>query len=500
MEGKTLLGQFLCYLGKVKPIFSDKRVRRHVCEMGVASMAAATPKTITSLIEFNARHGSPELNHDNWSASYKVLSHSKWKTDELSWVLFDNALQFVRGNSPVILAVDDTLHRKTGKKVAGCAYARDPLSPPFQANLVWGQRMLCVSMLVRSSATSAYRSLPLFYQHSPVLKIAKKELDGLKRELKELEEEQKRLKDAPDVRGAKTGTLADRIATLNKRKKELNGELSTFMEQRKKSRISAVARDVIGKIRNYLDGRGQKNRQIIVCADGSFANRAFLYDVPHDTLMVCRCRNDLRLVRPLSEEEKTGKRLYGEQLPTPEMMHRDAGVAECSLECGVMHQHASVTYKSMQNVRWPTALKNQPCSIYAIKGQYYRKYGNTQHTHPAFLVVTGNIGAAGVTPETLLEAYLLRWEIEVGFRDQKNWLGIGKAQVRNESSVKRTPAFMSACYSMLLMSSMKVFDDKRTEDFAPLPKWRNIAPLRPSIRDLVSLLRAEVIGIGSIPA
>lgn len=183
--------------------------------------------------------------------------------------------------------------------------------------------------------------------------------------------------------------------------------------------------------------------------------------------------------------------------------HRDAGVAERSLECGVMHQHASITYKSTQNVRWPAALKNQPCSIYAIKGQYYRKYGNTQHTYPAFLVVTGNIGAAraaGVAPETLLEAYLLRWEIEVGFRDQKNWLGIGKAQVRNESSVRRTPAFMSACYSMLLTSSMKVFDDKRTKDFAPLPKWRNIAPLRSSIRDLVSLLRAEVIGIGSIPA
>ena len=112
--------------------------------------------------------------------------------------------------------------------------------------------------------------------------------------------------------------------------------------------------------------------------------------------------------------------------------------------------------------------------------------------------MTGDI--AGVAPETLLEAYLLRWEIEVGFRDQKNWLGIGKAQVRNSVSVEKTPAFMSACYCMLLIASMKAFGDKRTEAFGQLPRWRTVAPQRPSIRDLVRLLRKEVLEIGRVPA
>ena len=112
--------------------------------------------------------------------------------------------------------------------------------------------------------------------------------------------------------------------------------------------------------------------------------------------------------------------------------------------------------------------------------------------------MTGDI--AGVAPETLLEAYLLRWEIEVGFRDQKNWLGIGKAQVRNSVSVRKTPAFMSACYSMLLLASMKAFDDKRTEAFGQLPRWRTVAPQRPSIRDLSRLLQREVLEIGRVPA
>ena len=458
METRTLLSQFLWYLNIVRAIFNDARSKMHVCEMGVASIVAACPKTITSLVEFNSAHGNPALNHGNWSASYRLLSTCKWKLKELSWVLLDSALAFIGGDEPVMLAIDDTLLRKTGRRIRGCSYARDPLSPPFQANLVWGQRILCVSVLVRSSATSAYRAVPVFFLHVPSVKIPAN-------------------------------------ATQE--------EMEKLVEMQKKSKMSAVARRLIEAIRKHLDENGMSGKKLVVCADASFSNRDFLMGQIHDTAIVSRCRNDLRLVRPLKEEERTGKRVYGERLPTPDDMHRDGSVPEDKFECGVMHQHASITYKCMEDVRWPTALKRQPCSIYAIKGQYYRKYGKRQHTHPAFLVMTGNVtmgGTAGVAPEVMLEAYLLRWEIEVGFRDQKNWLGIGKAQVRNTASVRKTPAFMSACYSILLMSSMKVFDDKRTPDFGPLPKWRTVAPLRPSIRDLTRLLRKEVMEIGKLPA
>ena len=453
METRALLSHFLWYLSMATAVFKDARSKMHVCEMGVASIVAACPKTITSLVEFNSAHGNPALDHGNWSASYRLLSTCKWKLKELSWVLLDSALEFIGAGEPVMLAIDDTLLRKTGRRIRGCAYARDPLSPPFQANLVWGQRILCVSVLVRSSSTSAYRAVPVFFLHVPSVKIPANASEE---------------------------------------------DLEKLVEMRKKNKMAAVARRLVEAIRKHLDDNGLSGKKLVVCADASFANRQFLHGELHDTAMVCRCRSDLRLVRPLRKEERVGKRLYGERLPTPEEMHRDEGVAESALECGVMHQHAKITYKSMRDVRWPTALRNQPCSVCAVKGQYYSKYGKRQHTHPAFLVMTGDI--AGVAPETLLEAYLLRWEIEVGFRDQKNWLGIGKAQVRNSVSVRKTPAFMSACYSMLLLASMKAFDDKRTEAFGQLPRWRTVAPQRPSIRDLSRLLQREVLEIGRVPA
>ena len=121
MEKTPLLGQFLCLLNTAGAVFKDVRTRMHVCEMGVASIVAACPKTITSLVEFNARHGNAKLNHRNWSASYRMLSRGKWKLEELSWALLDSALKFIGDGAPVMLAVDDTLLRKTGRCNKDCA-------------------------------------------------------------------------------------------------------------------------------------------------------------------------------------------------------------------------------------------------------------------------------------------------------------------------------------------------------------------------------------------
>ena len=453
MDETPLLDQFVGFLAEAKAVFKDPRTARRVCEMGVACIAADSPKTITSLVEFNGTHGSLELNRGDWSASYRMLSTGKWEQEELSWALLDMALGFVGPGEPIVVLVDDTILRKTGHCVLGCAYARDPLSPPFQTNLVWGQRTLCVSILIRSSATSAYRSVPLFFQLTPAVRFPSKA--------------------SPEER-------------------------ASLVELRKKNRMSVAARALVDRIRARLDEIGLGGRKLVVCGDGSFANRAFMYAPPHDTAMVCRCRNDLRLFRPLATDERRGRRVYGERLQTPAEFARDPGRPEEALEFGVMHQHARVSCRTMGDVRWPTALKRQPCSILVVRGQCYRKHGRRRTTEPAFLVMTGDVEGLGGTPDgavrraTLLEAYLLRWEIEVGFRDQKNWLGVGKAQVRNAVSVKRTPAFMSASYAMLLMAAMKAFDDKRTSHFRPLPKWRSVAPQRPSIRDLVERLRREV--------
>ena len=138
MIDQSFSAQFLRYLDDLKPVFKDSRTRMHVGEMGVACIAARGPKTVTSMIEFNSRHGNPELNHDNWSSSYRVFSTGKWKVENLSWKVLDDALEFVGEDEPVRLAVDDTLLNKTGRRIPECAYAKSPLSPPVPGQSCMG--------------------------------------------------------------------------------------------------------------------------------------------------------------------------------------------------------------------------------------------------------------------------------------------------------------------------------------------------------------------------
>jgi len=120
-------------------------------------------------------------------------------------------------------------------------------------------------------------------------------------------------------------------------------------------------------------------------------------------------------------------------------------------------------------------------------GYRLRKGSRLLYRQPAFLITTDL-----TTPACeLIAAYLARWEVEVNFRDEKTLLGVGQAQVRNPQAVARAPAFLVACYAMLLWSSIRVFGDRRTEAFDALPLWRQDQPARPSTRDLLRLLRKE---------
>jgi hypothetical protein len=69
---------------------------------------------------------------------------------------------------------------------------------------------------------------------------------------------------------------------------------------------------------------------------------------------------------------------------------------------------------------------------------------------------------------------------------------VGEAQVWNEKSVSKVPALLVAMYSWLLLAGLKCYGPKRTEVYAPLPKWRRGAK-RPSGLDLVTLLRKQLV-------
>jgi len=63
-------------------------------------------------------------------------------------------------------ALDDTMARKTGKKIHGSGWKRDPLGPPFQTSLVLAQRYLQCSVAGPLENGDA-RMIPMDCLHAP---------------------------------------------------------------------------------------------------------------------------------------------------------------------------------------------------------------------------------------------------------------------------------------------------------------------------------------------
>ena len=83
--------------------------------------------------------------------------------------------------------------------------------------------------------------------------------------------------------------------------------------------------------------------------------------------------------------------------------------------------------------------------------------------------------------------------IEVNHRDEKQYIGVGEAQVRSPRSVDRHPAMAVASYARLLLAAARAFGTETPRGRLPLPKWHTQAEnQRLSTPELLRQLRSEV--------
>lgn len=149
---KLLLSTVCSILCDMSMKIPDPRPRKRMGRLGIGLLCGDTPKTITSAIEWNGDKG-------DWSADYRLFSKTKWNQEDLFATVLEKAAGLMPAG-PVFSAMDDTLIRKTGRRIPGTNYARDPLSPPFHVNLVLGQRFLQTAVMVQADTSRQYRAIP----------------------------------------------------------------------------------------------------------------------------------------------------------------------------------------------------------------------------------------------------------------------------------------------------------------------------------------------------
>jgi hypothetical protein len=347
--------------------------------------------------------------------------------------------------------MDDTLVRKRGRKVHGTGWKRDPLGPAFCSNFVWGQRFLQISAALpeREGAARA-RGIPIDLVHCP----------------------------SPRKPGKRATTE----------------EWRAYRRLQEQMKVSVVGAERIKGLRAAMDADpSHRHRPLILSADGAFTNRSVFRDIPERTVLIGSIRKDARLFSPPDPVPgRRGRpRWYGDALPTPEQIRQDASIPRRTVKAWAAGTCHDFEIKTLDVVRW-AATGHRDVRLVVVRPLAYRPRQGAPllYRHPVYLVCTD----PALPVETLMQAYLWRWEIEVNFRDEKTVLGMGEAQVRHPKAVATVPRLIAAAYAFLLLAGT---GNQQTPHGLPLPKWRKEEPTgRPSTPRLIGHLRAQLWGKG----
>jgi hypothetical protein len=383
----------------------------------------------------------------DWTTEYRLFSRSPWESREIFRPVIKAALEHCPGNGAIALAGDFTHLCKSGKHIPNVTCMRDPMSPPFHTNLIYGLRFFQVttlcSFLDREPEPLPARSIPVRFDASPVVS-------------------------KPGKRATAQEIAAYKIA--------LKGKLS-----------SKAARKTLEEVRQDFDAAGAAHREVLVTLDGGFCNGVFFGEAFDRMKLLCRCRKDAVLCLRAKEGEK---RYYSGETFTPEGVRADDALGWKSNDFFNGGSFHKIRFKEIADVLWRRGAKRRLLRLIVIAPTGYRLHaqGRLLYRQPAYLLTDDRNTPA----QKLIAAYLERWQIEVNHREEKSTLGVGTAQVRNKYSVPRQPAFVVAVYSLLLLAALKAYGPERTGDYLPPPKWGRPAK-RPSCLDIIALLRHQVV-------
>lgn len=412
-------------------------------EIAYGALTCMGRHTLTGILTSSGRQFT------DWSAAYRLFSHQRINVEKIFDVARENTLKETGYLSMIFAHMDDTIIKKTGRHVPGTSWRRDPLGPAFHTNFIWGQRFLQISMaLPHDTGQGQSRAVPIDFHHCPT---AKKPSPG-----------------------------AEQV------------EWDQYKEVQKKAKLSKQGLDRIHLLREKLDQSNMRDKQLVMSVDGSYTNTQVLKGLPEKVTLIGRIRKDTKLYNLPDNQPYTGrKRVYGEQLPTPEQIRQSEEYPWQEINAWAAGKTHNFNVKVVNNIRWRSAGQKHDLMLVVIRPLGYRltKKSRILYRQPAYLICTDT----ELDLHSLLQAYLWRWEIEVNFREQKSLLGCGQAQVRTTSSAENVPAFIAAMYALLHIAnhrSAKVPDQK----LLPRPKWyTNKNNSRITTGDLINNFRAQLL-------
>ena len=385
--------------------------------------------------------------HLDWSSDYRLYSCGHVEPRLLFGEVLAQIHQRLGAQKPLVVAIDDTLIRKTGTHIDGVGWKRDPTGPKFQTNLVRAQRYLQLSA-AWPLLTGQARLLPIEFTHCPSApKAPKNATPGQKRAAK---------------------------------------------EEQKQRNLNQVAQNSIKQLRAAMP----PGRKLVICGDGGYTNATIIKNLPANTAYIGRIRRDAVLHHPLPGKAPANEqapangrpRLYGEEAPGPEALRQDQQKPWRAINAYAAGKHHDFKIKTTGPLLWRKTGASIPLRVMVIAplGYRLRKGSKLLYRQAAYLICTDET----MSDEEYLQNYLWRWGIEMNFRDEKELVGVGDAQVRTPESNRNAPACAVAAYALLWLAALSGAQAK--QEALPVPKWRKPKKAEEmGTGDLLRILRYE---------
>jgi len=388
----------------------------------------------------------------DWSADYRLFARERFDPGALFSVARQELCDVLPAGAPYLTALDDSYLPKAGRKTAGVGFCRDSHAPPYLANLVRAQRIVQLSgALPAGERPCAARGIPVDLVLAPA--------------------PQRPARSAPPT------------------------EWQRWRQQKAAANINLIGGQRIAALRAALDASPQgAGRRLMVACDGRFTNGTVLRSLPERSTLIGRVRRDTALCYPPKAGAGTGRpRLYGRRAPTPEELLADPAHPWQSVRVYAAGRSHAMRVKTIGPLRWRAAGAGCDLRLVVVAPLAYRPSAHSKllYRKPAYLLCSD----PDLPLDELLQAYVWRWEIEVNFRDEKQLLGAGEAQVRSWPAVERVPQLIVASYALLLLAARRVYGAAGLPDTLPPPRWRaHRPPPRATTANLIAQLRAELWG------
>jgi hypothetical protein len=388
-------------------------------------------RTVTGLIV-----AAGAVGQRHFSSYHRFFSRAVWSLDSLGHIILELALRFIPEDAVVLLAVDDTLARKTGKRIWGAAMHHDPLRSTRRKHFFsFGHSWVVLSLVVEFPfARGKHFALPFLFR---LYRKRKKKL----------------------------------AAGRPKGERKQCGE-ATEREYRKRPELAA---DMLEIAAQWLPGR-----RIRVVGDSEYSGKSVSRGLPENANLVGRMPMNAALYAqpgPRKPGTRGPDRKKGERMLNPAELAASRSVRWTKTRVEIYGRSVRLWYKSVKAL-WYNSAGERPVRVVVTRDPSGRWRDDCFFTTDP-----------SMTETEIVETIALRWTLEVTFRDAKQSLGFEEPQNRTPKAVERTAPMAMVLYSLAVLWYARAGDEVRRRWFPERPWYSKKAKRTASFAVMLATLR-----------